>query len=437
MRQILKTALLLLPVQVVLRGAEALMPLLLSWWFGRSPATDVYYVGFAFFQLIGSLLFGAFQDSAIVPILIETKQKGKSELEATLGSLFAHTVILGLALATAGALVGAVSLAFLYHGPELRLGLSMAPLLAGSLVLFGMRGLIEAWLIADQRYFAAPAARAFGVVTMLGLVALLHRQVGILIVPLATLAGELVSLVAVAIVAFGPTRVKLSPNLSRPEPVRRLARLVGSEVAGGAVTRINPLVDQLVAAIAGVAGGGTLLRYSIDVALAPTTLLQAVLFPVLLSQMSQEVAVGRVDRFRSTLMRSLLTVVGILSAVEVLLIVFRGPLLRLAFLRGAMDAAGVERMAHIFPYHVIGLAPFGALLVLARAHVALKNSRIMVSMGALNAALNAFFNLLLVRFMGLEGIALSTSLVHLAVAAVFFLRLETGMQRLGAVTPSP
>ncbi|HEY3595101.1 MAG TPA: lipid II flippase MurJ, partial [Polyangiaceae bacterium] len=358
-------------------------------------------------------------------------------LEEALGSLFAHTLLLGLAVGAASALIGAVVLLFLYRGPELRLGLSMVPLLAGSLVLFGVRGFMEAWLVADQRYFSAPLARAFGVATMLGLVAALHQRVGIVMLPAATLAGELVSIVALAAVAFGPAHISLVPTLSRPEPVRRLARLVGSEVAGGAVTRINPLVDQLVATIAGVAGGGTLLRYSIDVALSPTTLLQAVLFPVLLSQMSREIADARIDRFRSTLMRSLLTVVGLLSLAEVALIVFRGPLLRLAFLRGAMDAAGVARMAQIFPYHVIGLAPFGALLVLARAHVALKNSRIMVSMGALNAALNAFFNLVLVRFMGLEGIALSTSLVQLAVAAVFFFRLETGVQRLGEVTPSP
>jgi putative peptidoglycan lipid II flippase len=389
MRRILTTALLLLPVQLVLRGAEAVMPLLLGAWFGRSPSTDVYYVVFAFFQLVGSLLFG---------------------------------------------IVGAVSIGFLYRGSELTLGLRMVPLLATSLVLLGLRGLLEAWLVADQRYFASPLARAFGVATMLGLAAIFHSRAGILILPVATLAGEVVSIAALSAVTFGPARLGLTINLSRPEPVRRLARLVGSEVAGGAVTRVNPVVDQLVATIAGVVGGGTLLRYSIDVALAPTSLLQAILFPVLLSQLSREVAEGRVDKFRRTLLRSLLTVTAILTIFEILLIVFRVPLLRLAFLRGAMDAAGVERMAQVFPYHVLGLAPFGALLILARAHVALKNSRIMVSMGILNASLNAVLNLVLVGWLGLEGIALSTSVVQLIVAVVFLVRLETGVQRLGQAT---
>jgi putative peptidoglycan lipid II flippase len=76
------------------------------------------------------------------------------------------------------------------------------------------------------------------------------------------------------------------------------------------------------------------------------------------------------------------------------------------------------------PYHLVGAAPFGALLVLARAHVALKNSRIMVSMGVLNASLNLVFDLVLVRVLGLKGIALATSLTHLVVAMVFWYRLD-------------
>ena len=47
-----------------------------------------------------------------------------------------------------------------------------------------------------------------------------------------------------------------------------------------------------------------------------------------------------------------------------------------------------------------GVAPFGALLVLARAHVAQQNSRIMPSMGILNSVLNAVFNARLRRVAG-------------------------------------
>ena len=97
-----------------------------------------------------------------------------------------------------------------------------------------------------------------------------------------------------------------------------------------------------------------------------------------------------------------------------------------------MDAAGVERMAHLLPYHLVGLAPFGALLVLARAHVATRNGRIMFSMGVLNAGSNAVFNLVFVQFLGLEGIALATSCVHLMIAVIFWFRFEARLASLEA-----
>jgi hypothetical protein len=50
---IVKTAALLLPLQIVLRGSEALLPLFLGAWFGRSPSTDVYYFTWSFFHLTG------------------------------------------------------------------------------------------------------------------------------------------------------------------------------------------------------------------------------------------------------------------------------------------------------------------------------------------------------------------------------------------------
>jgi len=87
-------------------------------------------------------------------------------------------------------------------------------------------------------------------------------------------------------------------------------------------------------------------------------------------------------------------------------------------------------MIRILPYHLVGLAPFGLLLVLARAHVAVKNSGIMLGMGALNAMLNASFNLFFLKVMGLEGLALSTSCVQAVITVVFWFRFEAKIANL-------
>jgi putative peptidoglycan lipid II flippase len=203
---------------------------------------------------------------------------------------------------------------------------------------------------------------------------------------------------------------------------------VASEVGGSAVTRVNPVVDQLMATLAGVVGGGTLLKLSGDVATVPTSLLQASLLPVLLSHLSDDFAAGHAHDLRGKVRRALASVIAILAAASVLLWLVSRPLLHFVFGHGAMDWLGVERMAGLLPYHLVGLAPFGALLVLARAHVAVQNSRIMISMGLLNAALNAGLNVAFLPWLGLEGIALSTSCTYAVVAVVFAVRFRSRLR---------
>ena len=425
----------LLAAQVVFRAGDAILPLLLAAWFGRSGATDVYYFSWAAFAFAGSLIFSAFQDSAIVPILTDLRVAGEHHgLAARVrGSLLAHTLVVGGVLSAIIGMVAIATFAWRYggasHTTELALAARMVPIFCAYLVALAVRTFFVAVLNAEHRYMAHPMSGAASVIVTIGLIASFHRAQGVFVIPIAALCGELVAIGVLAQIAIGFLGLRFPFTLERPEPVRRFAKLVASEAGGGALTRINPVVDQLMAGFAGVIGGGTLLRYSGDVSSVLTSLLQASLLPVLLSVLATE-ATRDDDRaaFRATVSRALFWTCALMIAASMLVYVVRAPLLRGVFLRGEMDAGGVDRMIEILPYHLVGAAPFGALLVLARAHVALKNSRIMISMGVLNASLNLIFDVLFVRGMGLRGLALSTSFTHLIVAVVFYFRLESALR---------
>jgi putative peptidoglycan lipid II flippase len=434
-RSIATTALLLLPLQIVFRGVDALLPIVLAIWFGRGQLTDVYYFTWALFTLAGSLVFSAFQDSAVVPILGETKTRDRSLLPLVRGSLLAHTVAFGGALAVALGIVAAEWLGARYVGQARVVALWMTIPFALYLVALSVKTFFASMLNAEHIYTPLPIASAAGAVTTIIVIAILRQTLSIVAVPCGSLAGE-VAAVGVLAASARAGGVAIAPTFARPEPVRRIARLVASEVGGGAVTRLNPLVDQLMAGLTGVIGGGTMLKLSGDVATVPTSLLQATLLPVLLTHLSDDYAARDLSRLRSTVRRALASVVAILGAITAVLWAIRLPLLRMVFSHGAMDAAGIDRMARILPYHLVGLAPFGALLVLARAHVATQNSRIMVSMGIINAALNAGLNIVLMSILGLEGLALSTSCTAAIVAVIFAVRLESHLTARSAA-PSP
>jgi hypothetical protein len=55
-KSLLSQSLLLVPVQIVLRGGEAVFPMLLAAWFGSTRETDANTLSFSFFAFIGSLV---------------------------------------------------------------------------------------------------------------------------------------------------------------------------------------------------------------------------------------------------------------------------------------------------------------------------------------------------------------------------------------------
>ena len=429
-RAIVRTTLILLPMQIVFRAGEAILPWLLAVWFGRSHATDIYNLTFFAFTLAASLVFGIFQDSALVPILAEVKRTDRAAIPRITGSILAHTLLFGTALAVVVALLGLGWFSLHYDGDDWLLGARMVPFFGVLLVTMSVKTFFWAVLNADHHYFAQPVASSISIVATIAIMATFRHSLGVLAIPIGTLVGDLLAIAVLAVIAVKFAGMRIHLTLDRPEPVLRFARLVASEVGGSAVTRINPVVDQFMAGLAAVAGGGTLLRFSGDVASLPTSLLQAALLPVLLSHLSEYFAAGDIAKVRATVARALLIVGGLLVGISFLLYLVREPLLKFVFLRGEMDAAGVDRMIRILPYHLVGLAPFGLLLVLARAHVAVKNSGIMLGMGALNAMLNASFNLFFLKVMGLEGLALSTSCVQAVITVVFWFRFEAKIANL-------
>ena len=431
---LVRTSLLLLPLQIVLRGGEALMPVLLAAWFGRSRDTDFAMLALAASALVGSLVFQSFQDGSLVPIVLETKTHEPSRVARLRGALVAYNAAIGAGLALLLLGGGLLAAALVDHGASFALATRMLPLLALQLALLGQRTLQVTLLHTERRFYATPVISFVGIVVNLTTVAWLHERWGVATIALGLAVGEACALGAAWIATHLVYPIEFHYSFERSAPLRKFWRLVSAEVGGSAITRVNPLADQLVAAFAGVAGGGTLLRYSNDVATVPTSLLHATLLPVLVAHLSHVRHAGQrpsVRLFRKTVRRTLAWVVLLLCAASVLLYAIRLPLLQLAFLRGAMDALGVQTMADVLPYHLLGLPSFGVLLVLARAHVSLQNSSILVRLGIFNASCNLLLNAMLVGPLGLRGVALATSITHTAVAVVFAWLLTRKLRELG------
>jgi len=396
------------------------MPLLLAAWFGRSEVTDVFFLFSVYFAFAGSMLSGGLQDSVLVPIVTAVRRSGAAGVQGLASSLLGHILV---AAPVVAAVLGAVAIAWArvrLPGPLFATAAALSLWFGLHLVAIGVRSLMVALLNSHGRYIAHPVASGTGFGLALVTIAAARHALGVVAVPLGLLAGEVLAIAILASFATIAIGVRFRPSLARPEPVRRFFRLVASDIAGATITRINPVVDQLVAATVGVVGGGTILRYAMDVGSVPTMLLQATVLPVLLGRLSIEAAGESPRALERTLRSTLVVTAALLGVLAGVLVLARRPVLRAAFLHGTMDADAVESMAGVLPWALAGSIPFGALLVLARAHLALQNTRIMLPLGLLNASLNLVLDLVLVRALGLKGIAFATSLVHALIAVIFW-----------------
>ena len=409
------------PWQVLYRGLTALLPLLMATWFGRSAETDLYNLFAALFTLAGSLVFASFQDSALVPIVVDVQRRDPAQLPRLAGALVAYTTLIASGLAL---LIGTgVWLWFRAHvtGSAAALVVPMAVGFSIYLPFLALHSLAAALLAARFRFLPDALAGAGGVGVTLAIAALVRGH-GLGPIPFALAGGELVATVGL-LIALRRSGLPIQLTLARSGALKRFVRLVSSEIGGSAVVRVNPLCDQMMARALGILGGGTMLRLSGDLSSFPASLLSSTFLSVLLSHLAAAGADGRRFELRRTVVRSVLGVTLVFGAVALALALLRTPLVTLVYGRGAMDAAALARIAHLLPYHLVGLVPFGIVLVLARAHVSLGNSRILIGMGTLNAAANLGLNIVLSHWLGLEGIALATSAVNVVVAWLFWVRL--------------
>ncbi len=415
-RQVLKA----LPVQTLARVLEALWPFLLAAWFGAGRATDMYYGAQAASLLVVALAAGAFQDSAVVPRLARARAQGGSAEEASvMASLTTIAARLGAGIALLFLLLGGAYLRWAFDASmadALRFVMPFA--LCAPLMTF--RSL---WVASAQSRGAlsvAPLATALSVALSTLFVLCTRTGMGVSSVPMALFLGEGAS---AALAGLFASRAGIAlgrwGDASHPD-ARALVRLVGSEVLGGAVTRVNPVIDQACVRVLGVAGAVTHVKYASDIAGVPSSVVGSAILPVVFLSLSAAYARSDGAEFRRTTARAAWQLTGLLTVACALIYIARAPLIEMLFGHGKMLPSDVAAMSALLPWGLANAVPLGLMMLYVRANIALSQSGIMWRVGLLNAGLNVLFDVLLGKLWGVGGVVLGTAVTHAVIALVLY-----------------
>jgi putative peptidoglycan lipid II flippase len=380
--------------------------------YGRSDAMDAFLAA----ALIPSLLVNLISESmnqALVPTLVRVReQEGRERAQQLLSSSMLWMCLL-LAAASVGMALSARAffplIASHFPPAKLQLAVHLFYALLPVVLITGIATNCTAVLNTLDR-FALPALAPMVIsVSIICGALLLGGRFGIWAMVYATLAGSLLHAAVVAgMMEARGYRFRLRWH-GMTEATREVAGQYGPVLLSSVVSSGGLLVDQAMAAML-VAGSVSALVYANRFVSVVLTLLAGAVSTAIVPYFSRMIAYRDWAGCRHTVRIWVRLTAFISVPIAALLIAGARPLVRVALQHGQFGPRDTTVVASVLAMYAIQIPFFVTSRVYYRFIVAMRRTDLILYCGILNLGLDVVLNLVLMRWFGVAGIALATSL---------------------------
>ena len=394
---------------------------MLAYLFGASAAADLFFVAFRIPNFFRRLFAEGAFNQAFVPVLVEYKAKGHTELRlflAQLSGVFAFTLLLVVVagVALAGPLAAVFAPGFIDHPQRFAQLTELVRITFPYLGLISLTAYAGAILNAHGR-FALPAFTPVMLNLCLTIAALLALT--------GSLTAEPIVILAWGVLVAGIVQWLMQlPSLSRmdllPRPqlgtehagVRQVGRLLLPAIFSASVGQINALVNTIIAST--LATGSIAWLYYADRLLElPVGLIAVALGTVMLPHLSRLVTAADYNGFLRTMNWGfgLGLMLGLPAAIALYLLA--EPLLAflyMTFAGSAMTGHDVVMAGQALQMFAIALPGFVLVKVLAPAFFAHQDTQTPFRYAAAAVVVNLIGSLATFQTLGHVGLALATAL---------------------------
>jgi putative peptidoglycan lipid II flippase len=411
-RRIFRAAVIVTIAGVLVKVAATAKEFVVAGIFGRTDATDAFLIAF----LIPGLLVNLFSESmnqALIPTLVRVRQQhGPRQAQELLSSAMAWTCL----MLTFGSV--AMALATRLFFPLVVPHFGPAKLLLTEHLFYGLLPIVLIAGIASNctavlntfERFAWPALAPIAVPLAIVLGSwLLAGRYGIWILVYANVAGSLVhALLMIWMMESHGYQFRLRWGKAT-EAMREVAGQYGPILLSGLVASSGLLVDQAMAA-ALPSGSVSTLVYANRFVSVVLTILAGAIATAVTPYFSQLVAKQDWAACRHTL-NTYVKLTALISIPVALAMIFGSRLLvRLTYQHGAFGPADTAAVAPVQAMYAIQLPFYIVSRVFYRYLVAIRKTSLILICGVINLVLDVVLNILLMRWFGVAGIALATSL---------------------------
>lgn len=423
-KSIAKGAVIVMAATLFSRFFGLLRDIVIARQFGMTGATDAYTAITPVVSGVGMAIAAAVS-AGFIPVfndyLVTGERENANKVANTL--LNAAFIILLLIVAAAVFFVPAPALVRFFapgfQGESVPLTAGLIRLMMPAIIFTGLMGLASGFL-NSLRHFLVPALGPLVTSTVVIASAfLLGHSMGIAGLTLGTVAGFACQfLVQLPVMYRKGYRYKPELAVLHPGAVRVFKLMVPVLIAS-LVPALILLVERRLASYLATGSISALYYASRLVQLPQGLFVMAVSIP-LFPAFSTFAAQKDYTRLKETMVKGVGALALIMIPASIGLIALDEPIVRLLFQRGAFEAKDTVPTAYAMAFYALALLPLAVRDVFRRGFYALQDTFTPVLITVLAAALNIVLDFVLVKEIGLRGLALGWAISALAEALVLY-----------------
>jgi len=388
---------------------------------GTSYIADAFNVAIS----VPNILFaniGAAIGTTFIPLYIGAREKGAQKSLDFANRVFMLVLWLGLLISILSAVFARPLLsviAFGFNEQTMEIAVRIGRVIFFMAVFMGINAVLTGYLQANNKFLMTAAiSMPYNIVLILSLI--MYGHIGIQGVAAAALAGMCLEALFLFFNAFS-SGFRCKPTLRmKDKDINDMLLLAMPVFLGSSVSQINTLIDRMLAS--GLAEGSiSALNYAYKLVTFVFGITVAVIGVIIYPLLSEFTASKNATAFKNLTTRSFNAATLILLPVTAAACMLNTDVVRMLFERGAFDARSTAITASALFFYAFGIVFMGYRDILSRCFYALQDTKTPMVNGAVALGINVLLNLILVRHMGHNGLALATS-VSAAVSTALLTR---------------
>ena len=427
-----KSAIILMFITLISKITGFIRDIILAQSFGASIITDAYLTALN----IPVVLFDGISSSlgtTYIPMFFKIKEEDGNDSVNKFTSNILNIVIL---LSIIFIIISLIFTPYIvkifaigFKGEEFKLTVKFSRILIFSMIFIATNGLISSYLVANGKFYIS------GLVTIpFNIFCIISIIIGSLTNSKIMVIGTLIAYIAQLLFQI-PFLLKtgykhnLKINL-KDENIKKILYLIIPVFLGSYVNQINAVVNRTLASTLEF-GSITALNYANKLNIFAVGILvisiSTVMYPIL-SKLASE---NNIVEFKRSLLRNIDIVVIVMLPIMIGIMILSTPIVKILFEQGSFNSHDTYLTSTALFYYSVGIVAVGIRDITSRAFYSLQDTKTPVKNAVIAVFINMICSIILVKVLGIGGLALSASISSILGALLLILDLRKKIGNLG------